>query len=325
MSHPTFDVVDLFSGAGGWDIAAHRLGLDVVGVEFWQPAVDTRNAYGLATVHADVRTLDPLHPDFSGPGFIASPPCQTFAMCGNGKGRSLTPEIVEALRNDTWHDLYIGDERTSLVLEPMRWIADRFMNDNPYEWIAFEQVPSVLPIWQAYAVALERLGYHTAVGILDANDYGVPANRKRAILIARLDGPVSLPVPQPFEAMSWTEALGLSPNHSLMSGQTSERNADFPETGNTWRPCRDGNAPAWTSTSLCISMRVFEGEVRTVQRPVAGKGRALTTSEAAVLQTFPADYPWQGGRTAAGKQIGNAVPPNFAEAILSVATRKATQ
>lgn len=48
-----------------------------------------------------------------------------------------------------------------------------------------------------------------------------------------------------------------------------------------------------------------------------GRLLKITTDEAAAIQTFPAGYPWAGGRTAIGVQIGNAIPPRLARAVLA--------
>ena len=46
-------------------------------------------------------------------------------------------------------------------------------------------------------------------------------------------------------------------------------------------------------------------------------GRKVTAREAGILQGFPADYPWRGPVSRQKQQIGNAVPPPMAAALLS--------
>ncbi|MCA1670927.1 MAG: DNA cytosine methyltransferase [Actinobacteria bacterium] len=48
----------------------------------------------------------------------------------------------------------------------------------------------------------------------------------------------------------------------------------------------------------------------------AASGIRVTLQEAGILQGFPADYPWRGTKSEQGQQVGDAVPPPLAAAIL---------
>jgi DNA (cytosine-5)-methyltransferase 1 len=183
-------VIDLFCGAGGWDVAAHALGMSPLGIEFADAPVATHQAAGFDTLQADIAELDPL--DFAPcEGLIASPPCQAFSMAGKGQGRQALDAYQDAIgrwlegkppsRDEL--DAECEDERGHLVLEPLRWALAL----RP-RWIACEQVAPVLPLWKSMADAFVTLGYSAWAGVLSSECYGVPQTRKRAILLARLDG-----------------------------------------------------------------------------------------------------------------------------------------
>ncbi|MEV8761048.1 DNA cytosine methyltransferase, partial [Klebsiella pneumoniae] len=75
------------------------------------------------------------------------------------------------------------DDRTALVLTPLAHVH----RDRPM-FVTWEQVPPVLPVWEACAEVMRDMGYSVWVGIIRAEQYGVPQTRRRAVLIARADG-----------------------------------------------------------------------------------------------------------------------------------------
>lgn len=288
--------VDLFAGPGGWDLPARDLGLEVVGVENDPAPIATRAAAGLRTSEADVARISAPASWIGLPVelLIASPPC---------------PDFSESNRRNA---LGRAGRRGALVDEVLRWV--RALEPR---LVACEQVPTVLPVWQEFEVALRRRGYRTWSGIVDSADFGVPQNRRRAVLTARLDDgfliplathapagePSLLEAPAPWVTMA--EALeGYGPVYVRLEEGAPYVEAPLPE----WARLRP-------STTVTSGGRVAAPGYRQHNERQFGKGAVrLTVEQAARLQGFPDGYPWQAPRV--HQQIGNAVPPMLARAIL---------
>lgn len=182
--------IDLCAGIG-WSVATRSLGISELGIEIMPEAIATRDAMGCYTQDVSIADL----PDSfcsQAPLQIAGPPCQTFSAAGNGEGRRRLGEVIRRVEHFRRFDVLIrggtGDPRTWLVLEPLRLAV----HGMPM-FIVWEQVPSVLPVWEECGFVLEDCGYSVWTGILRSEMYGVPQTRKRAFLIARRDGKVAGP------------------------------------------------------------------------------------------------------------------------------------
>lgn len=355
-------VLDAFAGPGGWDEGARSLGIVTIGIEWDDAACRTAKAAGHARIRADVAQFPLDHLVGQVGGLIMSPPCQDFSLAGKQAG--------------------IEGDKGQLIREVLRW-TDTL---RP-RWVACEQVPPCLPIWQEYAATMREWGYKTWVGVLNAADYGVPQTRKRAILLASLDRQPTRPEPTHAKGgdvdlfaerapwVSMAAALGWEQTApvSLRNGNQAnacERSVDQPagtlffsarmndvrwqrrdsgpaaerpprpssEPSYTIRAQGSGSAPAgveWVygrpATTICGDPRVFQPGWRGAPEQYAEDGTYLgersgdnsvrvTVAEAAVLQSFPADYPWQGSRTKQYQQVGNAVPPLLATHVLCAVT-----
>ena len=353
---------------------------------------------------------------------IASPPCQAFSMAGKGAGRKALDDVIEAIDERLYLDPERlrgfadghGDDRIALVLTPLAHVA----RDAP-TYVVFEQVPPVLPVWERCAVEMQKWGYSVWTGYLQAEQYGVPQTRKRAILIARADGKVAkAPTPthsryysrdphrldegvKPWVSMAQALGWGMTERPMVTAGNAIGRAEGIGGSGGKAAILREQAKGAWledgrpgfgiqrvvrsnygtsgdpenrgerTESEPSATITSKAGRNAVLERPaptVTGGGAAtggaevfgrhgraiiekmhldpyeltatvagdqatratrVSVAEAAILQSYPADFIWDaeiddpktGRRKPITKtnqflQIGNAVPPLLAEAIL---------
>ncbi|MEV8523209.1 DNA cytosine methyltransferase [Streptomyces sp. NPDC052000] len=334
-------IIDLFAGPGGWDVGATRLGLDVTGIELDHAACETRRAAGLGTVEGDVRDYGPSDfPDAT--DAIGSPPCQPFSVGGKGRGRAALDTVLDltqmlASRQSITLALKgFDDERTGLVLEPLRWALEAVDAGRPYRTVMLEQVSTVLPVWEAFAPILRAEGYSVATGRLSAEEYGVPQTRVRAFLVACLNGEARLPQPTHHRYRKGVtevqEVFGLQPWVSMadaigwgMTARPALTIAVGTAAGGPDPSCVGGSGARATLYGERDAGRWINCQrmVDADELPAYRGGRhdtiRLSVQDAAVLQTFPPGHPWQGSRTKQFEQIGNAVPCLLAEHVIATA------
>ena len=335
--------MDLFCGAGGFSLAALNSGFDVVfAVENDKHAVATyvenfnENRQRRTTLYTksinDLRPPELVEKHFAQSEcdvVLGGPPCQGFS----------THRI---------NDAGIDDPRNRLIHSYFEFVealrARAFLMEN---------VPGIL--WPRHKDFLDefssnatRAGYRLfPPALLDARDFGVPQRRKR-IFILGVRNDVSTEdfvwPPPPTHSnrddklSSWVNCNGVfSPapendpndihmNHGseLVSAfkNTPPNGGSRKDSGRTL-PCHknhdghkdvygriDPGQPGPTMTTACIN----PSKGRFVH-PTEHHG--ITLRQAARMQTFPDDFVFSGGLTAAGRQIGNAVPVDLATALLT--------
>lgn len=339
-------MLDTFAGAGGWDVGARALGItNIDRVELWAPANATADAAGFGPpVALDVRTYStaPCRHDIH----THSPSCRTFAISGKGEGRAQLSRIIERVYELGKRGPHCGygigiHPDAALTLEPLRLILE-----GQPRAAACEQAPSVLPIWEAYADVMRARGYAVWTGVVSSEQYGVPQVRKRAVLLARRDqdtiggpaathsafyprdperlDPGTLPWVSMADALGW--GMTKRPSMTVTGGGSYTGGAE--PFGNAARQgmLREMElAGHWTFKRPAITVL---GDPRIAapghwdRSPDGERHHArsirCTPEECATLQTFPDGYPFQGNKGERHQQIGNAVPPLLAQALLKV-------
>lgn len=237
------------------------------------------------------------------------------------------------------------DERRNLVME--FW---RLIHESNADGFVFENVPSIRhpknrPVLDAFINAALQAGYDVTETLGKAVEYGVAQKRERVFLLGSRSKKPLLPKAthslKPDEngilkpVVTTGEALdGLSDERyfepeEVISGRWADHLREVPPGGNykahtAWaghpNPTfvtetrfwnfllkLDPKKPSWT---LAASPGPWTG-------PFHWDSRRLRTVEMAALQGFPVAYDFAGSRRDRVKQLGNAVPPPMAKAMVS--------
>lgn len=340
----TIQAFDFFSGCGGTSCGLRQAGIDVAFALDNDPkAIDTfqTNFPDAVAVSADIRNFLPQELNAiigernSSLLFSGCAPCQPFSKQNNRKSKD--------------------DPRRDLLSEFLR-----FVSYWKPEYVLVENVPGIQKVstkgpFSLFIKELDSLGYSYTYQVLSSRDFGVPQKRDRLVLVASLNGEVTLPQPThgpstgiPFSTVrGWIgglsrleagEKCSLDPDHQAASlsplnlrrikaTPEGKGRESWPEE--LWLDCHRNHVghtdvygrlhwdrPASGLTTRCISLS--NGRFGHPDQD-----RAISIREAACLQTFPRDYRFKGSLGDRAKQIGNAVPPLLSKTIAEEIIKKA--
>jgi DNA (cytosine-5)-methyltransferase 1 len=335
MSRPPV-FVDFFAGAGGLSLGLAQAGLlPVFACDSIEVACVTHRAnLGDHVQIADMTKLtrhDVLEQTGLRVGEIdvvaGGPPCQGFSTQRRGS------------RTDDRNGLVLNFAQIAIALRP--------------KMILIENVPGLLGarghgITSSLFALLEGQGFKHDSMVLNAADFGVPQNRRRTIIVAWDPSRAkAFRFPTPTHAHKPTtvrDALaGLPPPladftehpqyHNHLRVKMSERNIErirfVPEGGGRLDipeelqlNCHRGAAHRhldvfgrmrWDEPGPTITA-MFDNFTRgRFAHP--SEDRSITGREGARLQSFPDWFKFKGPKKDVARQIGNAVPPQLAEAL----------
>lgn len=351
----TYNVLDLFAGAGGITAGFHAADTDFRTVAAVEMDTDAAASFE-ATFGTGIVAPQPIQvwlKDGSVPPSIdivvGGPPCQGFSLLGK---RALDDE-----RNSLWEHYAETIALTSPKIFVMENVA-AFSKTVEFEKLVAETQTGKL---QEYKLEL---------AILNAADYGAPQARRRAVVIGHHKDFEYTGFPKPTHSargeagarphVTVRDALGGVPASPDMDSQFGSRSVEYegvtrkgpfsprqmhwsrayrkisldrfamiPEGGNRFDLPDELKAPCWinhTSGSGDVMGRLhWDRPSVTIRteffKPEKGRyihpteNRAITHYEAALLQGFPESHRFVGSRTSIARQIGNAVPVQLAAAI----------
>jgi len=323
-----FTVVELFAGAGGLALGLEKAGFITKGlIENNKWAVETlkKNRKNWNIIAEDIRIVskngikkylkDNKPIDLLSGGY----PCQTFSYAGNKQG-------LEDVRGTLFYDY-------AEILKQLK--PKMFLAENVKGLVSHDKGRTLKIMLEVF----KFVGYHVQYMVLNSLNYGVAQKRERIIIIGtRKDLYNNIKEIYKFpESLPYTLTLRdvLKNVPKSVSGTYSENKKKILELvppGGCWRNLPEEIAKDYMGKSFYlgggktgIARRLSWNEPgltvlcspsqKQTERCHPDETRPFTVRENARIQSFPDDWIFEGPITAKYKQIGNAVPVEFAKHI----------
>lgn len=307
----TISVIELFAGAGGLALGLEKAGFkNTALLEIDKDAVATlkNNRPKWNVIHADISqfSFEGMSADVVTGGF----PCQAFSYAGKGNGFS-----------DTRGTLFYEFARCVKQVQPKLFLAENVRGLISHQ--GGRTLKTVLSV-------LESLGYNVQYRLLNAVNYDVPQKRERVIIIGtRNDVRFQYPAASPNILTLRNALLDVPHSEGMKYSPKRAKVLDLVPPGGCWRDLpediqksymmksyyltggRTGMARRISWDEPCLTLTTSPSQKQT-ERCHPEETRPFTVREYARIQTFPDDWVFMGGMGSKYKQIGNAVPVNFA-------------
>lgn len=307
------NVVSFFSGAGGLDLGFQKAGFNILWANEFNKEIFPTHKRNFTQTELNTKSILDLKineiPDCD--GIIGGPPCQSFSQAGKKLGSE--------------------DPRGKLFFEYIKIIEQK----KPKFFVA-ENVSGLLnknhaKDFQAIKEQFLEIGYTINAHLYNANDYEVPQDRFRLIIVGyqnqfkkeySIPKPASqkpsleilqnMPSPVPSKTGS-TNPLAQN-NHEYMTG-------GFSSMFMSRNRVRKWDEPSFTILATARQIPIHPSAPAMIK---IGKDqwifdpdhiesyRRFSVRECARIQTFPDDFVFEYSKIEAGyKMIGNAVPVNL--------------
>ncbi|PWW78466.1 S-adenosyl-L-methionine-dependent methyltransferase [Tuber magnatum] len=293
----TYTFGDAFCGGGGMSSGARAAGFkNAWSFDSNYEAVSTyrRNFPQCTTYHSTVNDFLTLrHPELLVDVVHLSPPCQPHS-----------PAHTIAGKDDDTNEASLFCVRQCLQACRPRMVT-------------LEQTDGLLnrPEWfRSLVMMFTDLGFSLSWKVLHGVEYGVPQTRKRLFLLAASPGEELPEFPKP------THAHPRAANTEGRAPPRTVRDAisGIPATASchvhNFSPFPDGPRLSTVNLDLPLMSTILASGGPYDVHP--NGRRPFTPRELACLQTFPISHVFYGSPFQKKKQIGNAVPPILAEALL---------